>query len=147
MKVFVAGDHLGKPLEQLIIKYLKENDIEVEGSKLITTPTDDYPNYAREVCKKVIEENGLGILICGNGIGMSIAANKFRGIRAARVLTTDDAFKAKNHNGVNVLALSSTTPIEEVKNIVDTFITTRMPEEERHQRRINLIKEIENNEL
>lgn len=147
MKVFVAGDHLGNTLEKEIVKYLQENEIKVEGSNLKTYPTDDYPNFAKEVSEKVVENNGLGILICGNGIGMSIAANKFKGIRAARVLTVDDAFKAKNHNGANVITLDSNTPTDIVKGIVDAFITTKTPEEERHLRRIQLIRDIENNEL
>ena len=147
MKIFVAGDHLGKVLEKEIVKYLNENDIEVMGSKLKTSATDDYPNFAKEVAENVVKENGLGILICGNGIGMSIAANKFRGIRAARVLTVDDSFKAKNHNGANIITLDSKTSKEVAKEIVDTFITTKMPDEERHLRRIKIIKDIENNEL
>ena len=82
-------------------------------------------------------------MLCGSGIGMSIAANKIKGIRCARVSNEDDAFTAKNHNGCNVIALSSQINIDEIKQIIDTFIVTKNPSEERHLRRIEKINKIE----
>ena len=75
---------------------------------------------------------------------MSIAANKIKGIRCARVVNSDDAFTAKNHNGANVIAFSSNIDLEEIYKILDNFIMTKEPDEERHLRRLEKIKEIEN---
>lgn len=110
---------------------------------LTNNPTDDYPDFAYLTCKKVLENNALGILVCGSGIGMSIAANKVKDIRCARVFDENDAFTAKNHNGANVIAIGINLNIEEVYKIIDTFIATKAPNEERHLRRIEKIKEIE----
>lgn len=126
-----------------LIDYLKSNEIEVEKVKLENTSTDDYPDFAYLVCKKVLEEECLGLLICGSGIGMSIAANKMDGIRCARVVNEDDAFLSKNHNGANVIAVSANTDLSTLKSIIDTYIVTKMPNEERHLRRIEKINKIE----
>ena len=75
---------------------------------------------------------------------MSIAANKVRGIRCARVIDSNDAFTAKNHNGANVIAFSANIPSSEIHNIIDNFIMTKEPNEERHLRRIEKITEMEN---
>ncbi|MFI3260738.1 MAG: RpiB/LacA/LacB family sugar-phosphate isomerase [bacterium] len=149
MKIIIGCDHVGTVMQEQIINHLKENDIEVIVSSFENHPVDDYTDFAFDVCEKVIQEKALGILICGNGIGMSIAANKVRGIRAARVLTKDDAFKCKNHNGSNVIALSSEVDIELTKEMVDTFICTKTASEERYLRRINKMIDFEskNNEL
>ena len=145
MKIYIASDHKGVDLKGEIIKYLTTNGINVEDIGLENYDLDDYPDFAFKVCEKVIEnDDNLGILICGNGIGMSIAANKVKGIRAARAVTVDDAFKAKNHNGANVIALSSEVDLATTKEIVDTFIITKSATDERFLRRINKISSYEN---
>jgi ribose 5-phosphate isomerase B len=147
MKVFIASDHRGKDLKNSIYSYLKENNIEVLEIGLENNELDDYPDFAFKLCKLVREnENSLGILICGNGIGMSIAANKVKGIRCARVVDQDDAFKAKNHNDCNVIALGCTIDFDLVKEIVDTFISTKSASVERHLNRIQKIINYENGE-
>ncbi len=130
-------------MKKEIVNYLKENAIEIFELSLENNENDDYPDFAFELGKVIKEEKALGILICGNGIGMSIAANKIKGVRAARALSIDDAFKAKNHNGANVLALSANMDLELTLNIVDTFIATKNPSEERYLRRIEKIKNYE----
>ncbi|MCR5787899.1 MAG: RpiB/LacA/LacB family sugar-phosphate isomerase [Bacilli bacterium] len=151
MKIYIACDHKGVELKNQIINYLTNNGISIIDIGLENHDADDYPDFAFKVCEKVIEdEENLGILICGNGIGMSIAANKVKGIRAARAVTVDDAFKAKNHNGANVLALSSEVDIATTKEIIDTFIITKSATDERFIRRIDKISSYEtgnNNEL
>ena len=92
------------------------------------------------------DENALGILICGNGVGMSIAANKVKGIRCVRATTTDDAFKGKNHNGANVLSLGANLSKDLAKEIVDTFITTKPASLDRYLRRIEKIIKYESGE-
>ena len=87
-----------------------------------------------------------GILICGNGIGISIAANKVKGIRCARVFNEDDAFKCKNHNGANIIAIGAEENIDKVMNIINVFISTKPASEERHLKRINKIIKYEQGE-
>ena len=144
MKIYISADHKGVDLKNEVINYLNNNGITVIDIGLKNYELDDYPDFAFAVCKKVVEdEDSLGVLICGNGIGMSIAANKVDGIRAARAVTVDDAFKAKNHNGANVLALSSEVDLATTKEIIDTFIITKSATDERFIRRIDKIKEFE----
>ncbi len=143
MKIVIGADHLGVVMKDMLVSYLRENEIEVEESNVENHKLDDYTDFAFEIGKKVVKENILGILICGNGIGMSIAANKVKGVRAARCLTIDDAFKCKNHNGANVIALSSEIDNEITKQMVDTFLFTKSANEERYLRRVNKIKNYE----
>lgn len=143
IKIFLGVDHQGVKYKDDIIAYLKSNGIAVEVSALENNPTDDYTDFALDVCKKVLSENGLGILVCGSGIGMSIAANKVKGIRCARVFDENDAFTAKNHNGANVIAFGINLSLDTIYKIIDTFIATKSPSEERHLRRIAKIDKIE----
>lgn len=143
IKVFIGVDHNGVKLKELIAKYLDDNGIENELVSINNTPDDDYPDIAYDVCKKVLDANGLGILVCGTGIGMSIAANKVKGIKCARVIDEEDAITAKNHNGANVIAFSSKLKVSNIKKIIDAFILTRNPSEERHIRRVSKIDKFE----
>lgn len=143
IKIFLGVDHQGAKYKDEIIAYLKSNGIEIEASELENNATDDYPDFAYDICKKVLQENALGILVCGSGIGMSIAANKVKGIRCARVFDENDAFTAKNHNGANVIAFGINLSLDTIYKIIDTFIATKNPCEERHLRRINKVEEIE----
>lgn len=144
MKIYISADHKGVELKNEVINYLTNNGINVIDIGLKNYELDDYPDFAFAVCEKVVEDDdNLGILICGNGIGMSIAANKVKGIRAARAVTVDDAFKAKNHNGANVLALSSEVDMATTKEIIDTFIITKAADDARFIRRINKIADYE----
>lgn len=139
MKIIIGADHRGVELKNKIKEYLEEEGLTVEVSSIENNDTDDYPDFAFDVGKKVLsEQNALGILICGNGIGISIAANKVKGIRCARVMTSDDAFKAKNHNGANIISFGG-IPLEDAKSIVDIFITTKPASDQRHLKRIDKI--------
>lgn len=143
MKIFIGSDHRGVKLKEEIIEYLKEEGIDVVSSQLKNDELDDYPDFAFDISKQVLENKGaLGILICGNGIGISIAANKVKGIRCARVTNSDDAFKAKNHNGANIIAFGGIS-FETAKEIVDMFITTKPASEIRHLKRIQKIIDYE----
>lgn len=143
MKIILGADHQGINTLNIIKDYLISNEIEVETIDLPHHDLDDYPDFAYAVCQKVLTNDALGILICGSGIGMSIAANKIAGIRCARVFNSNDAFTAKNHNGANVIAIACNIADEELKLIVDTFIATKPPTEERHLRRIEKVTKIE----
>ena len=98
IKVFLGYDHQGVKCKDDIINYLNEYGYEVEVPNIENNDTDDYPDFAKWVCHKVLEEHSLGILVCGSGIGMSIAANKVRGIRCARVIDSNDIKKIIEEN-------------------------------------------------
>lgn len=139
MKLFIGADHRGKELENYLYQNLREAGLDIEMSKIETTSEDDYPDFAFDVCQNVIKsKENLGILICGNGIGISIAANKVKGIRCARVTNTEDAHHAKNHNGANVIAFGGISK-EEALDIVKMFLNTPCANEKRHLRRIEKI--------
>ncbi len=146
MKIFIGADHRGANLAHQIYEQLKQENKDIEYTSIPTTPTDDYPDFAFDVCQNVQKSpENLGILLCGNGIGVSIAANKVKGIRCARVINEEDAHHAKNHNGANVIALGS-LPINKAMAIVHTFIDTPYPTEERHLNRIKKIIKYEQGE-
>ena len=145
-KIFIGNDHAGKDLKDFLINFLKENYKEIE---VINVGTDsyescDYPDYAKEVSLNVLrEEDSIGILICGTGIGMSIAANKIKGIRAALCYNSTTAKLARQHNNANILCLGQRIiGFELAKDIVDTFIKTEF-EGNRHLNRIIKINQIE----
>ena len=149
MKIFVGADHGAKDLENQIVEYLREQAIDVTSISLpIMDGNDDFTDYAYLLCKEILKdkENNLGILICRDGIGMSIVANKVKNIICARVLSEKESIKAKNHSGANVIALGSENGLswEENKKIVDAFINTSYPTEEKRKRRVAKILDIEN---
>ncbi|MDE6284853.1 MAG: RpiB/LacA/LacB family sugar-phosphate isomerase [Bacilli bacterium] len=144
IKVFFGADHKGVKFKVAIIKHLLNNGIEVIDTGIVNNPDDDHPDFAIAVCHNVLANpESIGILVCSTGIGMSIDANKIKGIYCAKVDDKDDAFYAKAHNGANVLALGIKHDIEEVKEMIDTFLMTEGPSEERYLRRIEQVKNIE----
>ena len=124
MKIYIGADHRGVELKNQIVKYLKEENFDVEESSIQNTELDDYPDFAFDIAKKVIKNNNsFGILICGNGIGMSIAANKVKGIRCARVVDLEDVKTSRNDDGINMLALGI-LPLSKIKQKIDLYINT-----------------------
>ncbi len=144
MKIGIATDHNGVEQKIELIYFLNSLGYEVIDYSKKNTPTDDYPDFAEIVSKKVVnKEVDLGIIMCGTGIGMSIAANKIKGIRCAKVSNENEAFYARSHNNANIIALSYVLPIDELKIIVKRFIDTPFSNEERHIRRIEKITRME----
>lgn len=143
MKLIIGNDHRGVKLKQEILKYLLSKKYEVENVGTDTLESVNYPEYAKKVCMKVKENNGLGILICGTGIGMSIVANKINGIRCGKVNSVEEAMLTKSHNCANVIALSEKISKRKAIKIVETFINTPNSNEERHKQRLEEIKKIE----
>ncbi len=138
MKVAIATDHNGVNEKKELIKRI--NEIEFIDLSTDNTPIDDYPDFAFRVCKSVInKEVELGILMCGTGIGMSIAANKVKGIRCAHCSSIEQARLAREHNNANVLALSYKQDLNELEQMIKEFINTKPSTEERHIRRVNKI--------
>lgn len=147
MKIAIASDHRGVEYKKEIIKYLMENNYEVIDCSIQNTPTDDYPDFAFKVCKKVVEkEADIGILLCRTGIGMSIAANKVKGIRCAKINSVEDAILCRNDNGANVMTFNYTENINKIKEYIDAFIKADVINDERHQRRVDKIIKYENGE-
>ena len=104
MKIYIACDHRGVELKEYLIRNL-QNTYEIIPSTLPNSSEDDYPDFAFDICTKMDKTTDLGILICGTGIGISIAANKVKGIRCARVNNLEDAKSARIHNHANVIAI------------------------------------------
>ncbi len=147
MTIFIAADHRGVEAKKEISKHLENNGIKVTEIGLPNYELDHYPDFAFKLGKLVREtKDSIGILICGNGVGMSIAANKVKGIRCVKANSVDDAFKGRQHNGCNVLAIGAGTNIELLKEIVDTFISTKESNTKRYLERIEKIIKYENGE-
>ena len=143
MKIIIGSDHGGFGLKEKIKKHLSSKDIETEDVGTDSNESCDYPDFGAKVAKKV-QEGGLGILVCGTGLGMSMTANKFKGIRAALCHDEYTAKMAREHNNANILCLGGrTTKEDEAKKIVDTFLSTEPSKEERHVKRVNKISELE----
>ncbi len=144
MRIAIATDHNGVEQKHELIKALKEKGIEVIDGSMENTPTDDYPDFAFKVAQSVVKkEADLGILLCGTGIGMSISANKIKGIRCAKVSTVEEAGLAREHNDANVIALSYKEPLEDLEAMIFAFIETPFSGDERHRRRIDKIRKLE----
>lgn len=142
MKISIASDHAGYELKEILIKYLEEKGIEVINRGPFNTDSVDYPDYAKLISRDVLDKNAdFGIGICGTGIGINIACNKQRGIRAALCSDPLSARLTRAHNNANVLNLGARIiGVELAKNIVDNFLESKF-EEGRHQSRIDKLEE------
>ena len=138
MSIYLASDHRGIMLKDYLIAELSKEEHVVE-SRIHNTDDDDYPAFAFDVCTHMSKETDLGVLICGNGIGISIAANKVKGIRCGRVVSLSDAKAAKEHNHANVISIPATLDYQEALEIVKQFIEAKPSTDDRHQRRVNKI--------
>lgn len=144
MKIGIATDHRGVEQKKELIEFLTSKGYEMIDLSPINTPTDDYIDFAVTTCHSYLNKDiELGILLCGTGIGMSIAANKIKGIRCAKVSNPEEAFLTRNDNDTNILALSYREDLNKLKEIIITFIETPFSNEERHIRRVNKLKELE----
>ena len=146
MKIAIASDHRGYNLKQEIIEALKDKyDITDLGTD--STESTDYTKYAFKLGEKVANnEFDRGILICGSGIGISIAANKVKGIRCAKVSNPEEAYYTRNDNDANVISFGEKMLLDDALEIIETFIRTEFSNLEKHNRRINDITLYENGE-
>jgi ribose 5-phosphate isomerase B len=144
MKIAIGCDHGGFELKNEIIQFLKDEKHEVKDFGTYSTGSCDYPDIALPVAEAVAaKEYEFGILICGTGIGISIAANKVPGIRAALCSDTFSAHATREHNNANILTMGQRVVGAGLAlDIVRTFITSKF-EGDRHQKRIDKISEIE----
>ncbi len=147
MKVFLGSDHAGFYLKEKVFAHLSKADYEVEdeGNKVLD-PNDDYPQFAFAVATKVLgseDADAKGIIICGSGQGVCMAANRVRGIRAALVWNQEGARETRNDNDSNVLCVPARMlSEEEALAIIDVWLKTPFSGAERHARRIREIEEI-----
>ena len=144
MRIAIGCDHWGVNLKQDVIKVVTTAGHSYEDFGCYTTDSVDYPDIAKKVAEAVARGDfERGILICNNGIGMSIAANKVRGIRAAPCYNAFNARRARQHNDANILCLGAEEQEQEpVPEIVNAFLTGRF-EGGRHQRRVDKIRDME----
>ena len=145
MKIAIGNDHAGLEAKEEIKKLLQENNYDVIDYGTNSPESCDYPIFAEKVGNAVSkQEADLGILICGSGIGMSIVANKCKNIRASLCTSTWMAEVTRKHNDANVLCMGArVNTIDELKQMAMIWLKTEF-EGGRHQRRVNLISEIEN---
>jgi len=140
MKYFIGTDHAGFEIKTFVIEYLRKKGIEVEDLGTYSTDSVDYPDFAHKVANAVLDNPGsMGILICGTGIGMSLAANKHRGIRAALCHDAYTAEMSRKHNNANILCFGARVVGKGViESILDAWLNNKF-EGGRHQRRVEKI--------
>ena len=144
MKIGFASDHRGYKLKKELINELKKENYEIIDYGTDSEESTDYPDYAFKLGENVAKKNvDFGVAICGSGIGISIACNKVKGIRCAKVSNKEEAEVTRIDNDSNIVAFGEKTSFDEAVGIVKTFINTESSDLEKHKRRINKIKEYE----
>lgn len=148
MKIAIAADHAGYQEKEQLKPLLTELGIQFEDLGTVSPESVDYPDYARKVAEKVARgEADQGLLVCGSGTGMAIAANKVPGVRAAVAWNEEIARLAREHNDANVLSLAARfTPLDELQKIVRAWFAAGF-DGGRHTQRVEKIREIEQDEL
>jgi len=146
MRVVLGSDHGGYETKLVVIEYLKEKGIAYEDIGCFSKESVDYPSFGIRVGEMVRDNiNTIGIVVCTTGIGISIAANKVKGIRCALCFNEKVAMMTRLHNDSNILALPGAyVTKEETRRIVEAFLNTKF-EGGRHSRRVNIINEYDNN--
>ena len=147
MKICIGCDHGAIELKQAVLDVLKEfPDIDTDDVGTFSAESVDYPDIAQKVCQKIVDGDAdRGIVLCGTGIGISMAANKIKGIRAALCHDVFSARMSREHNDANVLALGGrVTGIGPAGEIVRVWVTTDFSNGERHKRRIEKLMALEN---
>lgn len=145
MKIAIGSDHAGFEAKQALVQHIQKMGHQVEDLGADNDEASDYPIYGERVARAVSEGKvDRGIVVCGNGIGMSIVANKLPGVRAALVFTEKMAADTRNHNDSNVLSLAGRDlPVETNLKLADIWLSTPFSNIERHNRRIHEIAQIE----
>jgi ribose 5-phosphate isomerase B len=144
VKIIIASDHAGLELRQDLVSSLRERGVSFDDVGPVSRDSVDYPDFATKVAKAVASgQYTLGVLVCGTGIGMSIVANKYRGIRAALCSTEFEARMARSHNDANILCVGQRVVGAGVaRGILEVFLATPF-EGGRHEKRVQKIREAE----
>lgn len=143
--IYLGADHAGFKLKEKIKNWLIDSNIPfLDLGNMILDNNDDYPDFAIKVSNMTSSSKSKGILICGSGQGMCMAANKVKGIRAGIAYSTRDARLLREHNDANVICLSGWgISLEDAKKIIKKFIDTKFSSEPRHKRRVIKITKLE----
>lgn len=144
MKLGFASDHRGYKLKNELMEFFKDQ-YKIIDVGTYSEESCDYPDYAKALGKLIVnKEVDFGVAICGSGIGISIACNKIKGVRCAKVDSVEDVLATRNDNDTNIVAFGEKTPFAKACEYVELFINTPASTEEKHIRRVNKIREIEN---
>jgi len=143
MKLGFASDHRGYKLKEELIEYFKKN-YEIIDCGTNSEESCDYPVYAYKLGKLIVNKDiNFGIAICGSGVGISIACNKIKGVYCAKVSDYEEALHTRLDNDTNCVSFGENTTLEDAIKIINTFINTEYSNLEKHNRRNNLVKDIE----
>lgn len=146
--IYLGSDHAGWHLKEEVKRYLDQARVPYEDlGNLKYEKTDDYPDYAWRVARKVAQTKARGILFCHNGVGVCIVANKVKGIRAVNAQSVALAREARADNNTNILCLGGEyISLVQAKKIIKAWLTTSFSQAIRHQRRVKKIQKIEKNQ-
>lgn len=139
MKIGIASDHRGYNQKEELITFLKKKGFDVIDYGTNSKESVDHPVYAFKLCEDIDKKIEKGILLCGTGIGMSIAANKVKGIRCAKVDSIKEAKLSREHNNANVIAISANFSLLKMKKLISTFLETAFLNEEKYIRRNKMV--------
>ncbi len=140
--LYLAADHAGFEQKEYIAHKLETDDIAFEDFGTFSKESTDYPRYAKQIAKAVQKSGGRGIVFCGSGEGMAIAANRFKGIRASVAWSPEIAHETRHDNDSNVLSIPSRfINNDQAWDIIRTFLSTSFSHEDRHKRRIKQLDE------
>jgi len=143
MVIAIGNDHRGYRLKKKILEYFRDKNISYLDIGCDSEESCDYPDYGFKVAQSVSKnEADLGILICSNGIGMSMVANKVKGIRAALCFTPGHSRNSRAHNNANVLVLGEDFSSDNVLEILDVWLNTEFERGGRHEKRVNKIHQL-----
>lgn len=141
-KIYIASDHGGFLAKSHLIDFLKHRGLPYEDFGTCSDESVDYPEFAAKLAMRVAKEKGRGILICGTGIGVSIVANRFKGVRAALCRNTIEARLSRQHNDSNILCLAGRFDDDHTREeIVKSWLETKF-EGGRHQRRVDMFSHL-----
>jgi ribose 5-phosphate isomerase B len=145
MNVFIGADHRGFELKNELIEYLQDQNVRVQDMGAYEhDPLDDFPQFSQKVANAILQdpEHNLGIVICGSAVGVSMAANRFKGVYCGLGFDADQVKSARQHDHINVLAVPSDyVDPEKAKQLVDIFLSTGTAREEKYLRRLAQIEE------
>ncbi len=141
-KIYIGCDHAGFELKEKIKEFLTKKNLSFEDlGNTEYDEKDDYPDYAFPVAKRVAKENAIGILFCGSGLGMCIAANRIKGVRAVAINNLKDSESSRNEDYANILCLGGRTlGFWKAKRILNKWLETPYSKEARHKRRVKKIR-------
>ncbi len=146
MTIFIGADHRGYQLKDKITTYIQDKNIRVEDlGNYVYDPDDDYPDYSQKVAQAVLQnpKDHLGIVICGSGAGVSIAANRYKGIYSVVGINTQHVTDSRRDDHINVLALAANfTTEEQAQEMVDAYLETHPAHKEKYTRRLKKVDSV-----